>query len=72
MNAETLVYLACLTPVGIINCRPVVGVVSAPRIAKAYGVKVASPEIELLLRHRALLFGVALLRAAVVLHLRNS
>ena len=43
---------------GIINIVPVTGVLSAARLAQAYGVDVSSPDIEILLRHRAVLFGL--------------
>ncbi len=47
-----------LLGVGLINFLPVVGVLSVERIASAYAVEVVGPDLEILLRHRALLFGV--------------
>lgn len=43
---------------GVINFLPVVGVVSAARIENLYGVDVFDPTLEILLRHRAVLFGL--------------
>lgn len=57
MNANAA-YLGCLAVVGLINFLPLLGVLSAERITAGYGVEVATPDLELLLRHRALLFGI--------------
>ncbi len=43
---------------GVINFLPVVGVVSAARLEGLYGVDIADQTLEILLRHRAALFGV--------------
>ena len=43
---------------GVINFLPVVGVLSAARLEALYGVDVRDPTLEILLRHRAVLFGV--------------
>ena len=43
---------------GLINFAPLVGVLSDTLIASAYGIEVANRELSLLLRHRALLFGI--------------
>lgn len=43
---------------GLINFAPLVGVLSDALIASAYGIEVASRELSLLLRHRAVLFGI--------------
>ncbi len=50
--------VALLILVGLINTLPVIGVISAARIASGYAVEVSGPDLEILLRHRALLFGV--------------
>ena len=52
------VITGLLIVVGLINILPVLGVLSADRLAQAYGVPVAAADLEILLRHRALLFGV--------------
>ncbi len=47
-----------LLMVGIINFLPVMGVLSAGRLSQAYGIEVVGNDLEILLRHRALLFGI--------------
>ena len=49
---------ACLIAVGIINFLPVVGVLSPAVLTRLYEVPVTDPDIVLLLRHRAVLFGL--------------
>ena len=51
----------------IINLLPVLGMIGGPQLEKAYGVSVQGPDMAVLLRHRAVLFGVVggLLMAAV-------
>ena len=44
--------------VGLINFLPVMGVASADRLAAAYGIDLFGNDLEILLRHRALLFGM--------------
>lgn len=52
------IYLVGIVVVGLINTLPVLGVLSGQRIGDAYAISVSSVELEILLRHRALLFGV--------------
>lgn len=47
-----------LVMAGLINFAPVIGVFSAARIETLYGVDLADPVLEILLRHRAVLFGL--------------
>ncbi len=49
---------ALLILAGAINLAPLVGVLGAERLRSLYGIEAASPELAILLRHRALLFGV--------------
>lgn len=49
---------ALLLLVGLINFIPVIGVISSAKISQLYGVNFTSPELELLLRHRAVLLGI--------------
>ncbi|MEP0203623.1 MAG: hypothetical protein ABJ084_05175 [Halioglobus sp.] len=49
---------ACLVIVGIINLVPVLGVISAQRLEAGYSVTLAGNDLAILLRHRALLFGI--------------
>jgi hypothetical protein len=44
--------------VGIVNLLPVTGVLSASRLQALYGIAVTDPDLLILLRHRAVLFGV--------------
>jgi hypothetical protein len=44
--------------VGIINILPAVGMLSSARLEMLYQIKVSNPELEILLRHRAVLFGL--------------
>ena len=44
--------------VGIINFLPVLGVASADRLAHGYGIDLFGNDLVILMRHRALLFGV--------------
>ena len=50
----TLTFIAA----GLVHLVPAVAVMSSVRIEALYGVTIATPEQELLFRHRALLFGV--------------
>ena len=43
---------------GVMNFLPVFGLFSASNLANAYGIDVSDPNIEMLMRHRALLFGL--------------
>lgn len=62
MDLASILFLL----VGIVNLLPVVGVTSAERLSRLYGVAVDGPDLAILLRHRAVLFGIvgALLVAA--------
>ncbi len=61
--------------VGLINLMPVAGVLSGELLARAYGIDAPHGDLEILMRHRALLFGIVgglLLAAAFRRHLRFS
>lgn len=49
---------AALLLAGIVHLLPVAGILGGPRLAALYGVQVADPNLELLLRHRAVLFAL--------------
>ncbi len=44
--------------VAAIHALPVMGVIGAAKLSQLYGITVQDPNLELLLRHRALLFGL--------------
>ena len=52
------VLTLCLVVVGLINFIPVVGVLSAAQLENAYQITLLSADMEVLMRHRALLFGL--------------
>jgi hypothetical protein len=52
------IYLLLLFLVGVINFLPIIGVLSLDKINQAYGLSVTDNNLEMLLRHRALLFGL--------------
>ncbi len=58
-----------LIVVGIIHLLPVSGVVSAARLTKLYGLAFDEPNLQILMRHRAVLFGLlgALMIAAAAM-----
>jgi len=51
-------YLLLIFLVGLINFLPVLGFFSATQLSLAYGVELNSNDLEILMRHRALLFGI--------------
>lgn len=50
--------IGILLLVGLINFYPVVGVVSAERLASLYGINFEDANLIILMRHRAVLFGL--------------
>lgn len=48
----------CLIIVGLINFVPVLGVISAQRLESSYSIILAGNDLVILMRHRALLFGI--------------
>ena len=66
---------AAFVVAGVVHLLPIVGVAGGERLAALYGVPVAEPGLDLLLRHRAVLFGVLgtfLLYAAAVPAARSA
>lgn len=55
MNTAIFVLLFI---VGLINFLPVIGILSAERLSSAYSIGLASHDLVILMRHRALLFGL--------------
>ena len=54
---KLLIALA-LAAVGIVHLVPASGLFGNAALAKLYGVAIASPDLEILMRHRAVLFGI--------------
>lgn len=48
----------CLVIAGLINLYPLIGVISAEELTRLYGVTLESSDLILLMRHRAILFGM--------------
>ena len=48
----------CLLLVGLINFIPVFGILSVEKLISAYAVSIEGNDMAILLRHRALLFGI--------------
>lgn len=48
----------CLLVVGLINFAPVIGVISAQKLESTYSVTLVGNDLAILMRHRALLFGI--------------
>ena len=63
------VSIVALLVAGIIHLLPVPGVMGVGALARLYGIEVSDPNTAILLRHRALLFGVlgVLMLSAVAL-----
>lgn len=49
---------ATLILVGVIHLLPVSGVLGSERLASLYGLRFSEPSLEILMRHRAVLFGL--------------
>jgi hypothetical protein len=48
----------CLVVVGLINIAPAIGVISVQKLEAAYSVNLVGNDLAILVRHRALLFGI--------------
>lgn len=64
-----------LIAVGLVNVLPVAGVLSANILAEAYGISAPDGDLLILMRHRALLFGIVggiIITAAFRRHLQPT
>jgi hypothetical protein len=69
------IITACYLIVGFINFGPIMGVWGAGRLKALYGLEITSPDLLLLLQHRAVLFGIVgglVLLSAIKHSLRKS
>ena len=53
-----IIISVCLIGASIIHLLPVVGILGSGQLAKLYGVAIDDPNLLLLMRHRAVLFGL--------------
>ena len=51
-------FAATLLLAGVVHLLPAAGVLGAPALQRLYGIDASEPTLALLLRHRAVLFGV--------------
>jgi hypothetical protein len=59
MNAKlSLVTTVALVAAGLIHLLPLAGVLGADKLAALYGIPIAGPDLAILMRHRAVLFGL--------------
>ena len=59
MNAKlSLVTTVALVAAGLMHLLPLAGVLGADRLAALYGIGIAGPDLAILMRHRAVLFGL--------------
>lgn len=59
---------AVLLIVALIHVLPLAGVLGAAKLSSLYGITVQDPNLEILLRHRAVLFGLAACLAYSAFH----
>jgi len=58
MRTNKIIISVLLLIVGVINFLPVVGILSAETLSSAYSIELIGNDIIILMRHRALLFGI--------------
>jgi hypothetical protein len=59
MNAKlSLVTTVALVAAGLIHLLPLAGVLGGDKLSALYGIPIAGPDLAILMRHRAVLFGL--------------
>ncbi|ROH91728.1 phosphopantetheine adenylyltransferase [Stagnimonas aquatica] len=58
MNRAELALATALLLAGLLNALPVLGLLGQTQLKALYGLEVTEPSLRILLRHRALLFGL--------------
>ena len=59
MNTKlSLVTTVALVAAGLIHLLPLAGVLGADKLAALYGIPITGPDLAILMRHRAVLFGL--------------
>jgi hypothetical protein len=59
MNTKlSLVTTVALVAAGLIHLLPLAGVLGADKLAALYGIPIGEPDLAILMRHRAVLFGL--------------
>jgi hypothetical protein len=58
MPMREIVVRVIFVLVAVINFYPIVGVLGGARLERLYGLAITDPDLALLLRHRAVLFGL--------------
>lgn len=55
---KDIVIAGLICVAGLINFIPIAGVISRARLEKLYGLSINDPNLEILMRHRAVMFGM--------------
>lgn len=58
MTSTQMASRSALIIVGLINFIPLIGVISSGQLNQMYGIQIESANVAVLLRHRAILFGL--------------
>ena len=59
MHAKlSFITIAALVAAGLIHLLPLAGVLGTDKLAALYGIPIAGPDLAILMRHRAVLFGL--------------
>src|SRR5262245_37340932 len=58
MSAMEYLWIALVLVAAAINLAPVMGASSTERMSAFYGVDLSHPNLQILMRHRAVLFGI--------------